>query len=150
MGDGRGPVTVDGTTGPAVPAKPFAVTADIKAIGPTAVLLASRKGTPRLAVTAITNHLNVNTFQVAHYTSYVVDAAGFACPGTPDSLAPADLELDVPLAAIKATSSTAYPTPLVFFRTATSGSTSCLYVSSSQVGSADFDVSTTVSGFWTS
>ena len=148
VGDGSGSLTVDGSTGPAVPAKPFAVSARIMATGPTGVLLASRKGTSRLAITSITNHLNVNTFQVAHYTSYVVDVAGFACPGKPDTLAPADLELDVPLAAVKATTSTAYPTPLVFFRTATTGSTSCLYVSSTQVGAADFDVSTTVSGFW--
>ncbi|GAA1941401.1 hypothetical protein [Nocardioides marmoribigeumensis] len=148
VGDGTGALTVDGTTGPAVPAKPFAVTAQIRATGPTGVLLASRKGASRLAVTAITNHLDVNSFQVAHYTSYVVDVTGFACPGKPDALAPADLELDVPLAVVKATTSTAYPTPLVFFRTATAGSTSCLYVSSTQVGAADFDVSTTISGFW--
>ena len=149
VGDGNGSLTVDGSVRVAAPVSPFTVTAEVKAIGPTAVLVAQRRGPHRLAISAITG-FGTSAFQVVRYRSFVVHSSTFACPADPSAIAAAAQELDIPLATSHAPMSAAYPSPVVFFTKSTSSTTSCLYVSSAQVGAADFDVTTTMSGYWDS
>lgn len=150
VSDGSGPLTIDGAAQLAAPSSPFTATATLNVTGPTAVLLAQRRGKQRLAITSITawNAPSFGTNQVVHYISYVKNSSSFVCPATPDAIAGRD-ELDVPLLTIDSTVSVAYPSPLIFFGRSSATTTSCLYAKSTQVNASSFLITTTLNGFWT-
>lgn len=150
VGDGSGPLSIEGATQLAAPSSPFTATAILDVTGPTAVLLAQRRGQRRLAITSITawDAPNFGSNQVVHYTSYVEKSSTFVCPAAPDAIA-AGKELDVPLLTVNSALSVAYPSPLIFFGKSSATTTSCLYASSTQVAANSFLVTTTLNGFWT-
>jgi hypothetical protein len=147
VGDGSGPLTVDGVTALAAPAQPFNSTVTVRATGPEAQLVVQRRGRRALAITSITA-FNSQTSQVVRYRSFVVGSSTFVCPPAPDGIASNARELDVPLLAEHTQMSVEYPSPLVFFAKSRAGTTSCLYVSAEKVGVNDFNITTTLNGFW--
>lgn len=151
VGDGSGALTIDGAAQLAAPSSPFTATATLNVTGPTAVLLAQRRGQRRLAITSITawDAPTFGTSQVVHFSSYVEQSSTFVCPAAPDAIA-GGKELDVPLLTVNSAVNVAYPSPLIFFGKSSATTTSCLYASSTQVNQNSFLITTTLNGFWTS
>jgi hypothetical protein len=155
VGDGSGPMTVDGTVAApmSLPNRPFHARSGVNADFQTGVAV-QRRGRNRLAITSViaTSSINADagTRTRVQLRSFVINSPTWDCNVSSGVLPEGSVEgINITLmVGINDTVNVTFPSPLVLFGPSKAGTTSCLWVTDTGIGGPTRHTEVEFVGFW--